>query len=141
MRDDSEVQNKRWHVAGSDKGVFDLRKQPLDGPGDNAVTYLSFWVLSSRALDNLLLEPNVPKLDLKLQTDDGIEIWLNGKSISTDSDKAGGDIQASGLPLQQGWNHFLIRVAHAKGDDKFQAQLDCSQPDFLSGLKSALQKP
>jgi len=140
MKDNDEVQNKRWHIAPSDKGVFNLRKAPLDGPGDNAVTYLSFWVLSSRPLDNLLLEPNVPKLDLKLQTGDAVELWLNGKSMQG-SGASGGNFQAAGLPLQQGWNHFLVRLAHAKGDDKFQAQLVCSQPDFFNDLKSATQKP
>jgi hypothetical protein len=141
MRDNNEVQNKRWHIASSDKGVFDLRQPPLDGPGDNAVTYLSLWLLSSRPLDNLLLEPNVPKLDLKLQTGDDVELWLNGKTVATNADAAGGDLMAPSLPLQQGWNHFLIRLVHAKGDDKFQAQLVCSQPDFFNDLKSAMQKP
>jgi len=141
MRDNNEVRNKRWHVAGSVKGVFDLRKQPLDGPGDNAATYLSFWLISPRSLDNLLLEPNVPKLDLQLQTDDAVEVWLNGKSVPASPGATIGSIFASGLPLQQGWNHFLIRFAHAKGDDKFQAQLISSQPEFLNELKSAMQKP
>jgi beta-galactosidase len=141
MRDNNEVQNKRWHVASSDKGDFDLRKAPLDGPGDNAVTYLSFWLLSSRALDNLLLEPNVPKLDLKLQTSDDASLWLNGKSIPVVADGTSGELLASGLPLQQGWNHFLVRLAHQKGPDKFQAQLICNQPDYFNGLTSAMQKP
>jgi len=83
----------------------------------------------------------VPKLDLKLQTGDAVELWLNGKSVPAASDGAGQDVEASGLPLQQGWNHFLIRLAHATGDDKFQAQLVCSQPDYFNDLKSAMQKP
>jgi beta-galactosidase len=142
MRDDNEVKNKRWHMASADKGVFDLRKSPLDGPGDNAVVYLSFWVMSSRSLDNLLLEPNVPKLDLELQTDDAFEFWLNGKSVlKNPATAASGPVQAEGLPLQQGWNHFLIRVLHDKGDDKFEAKLICSQPEFFHDLKSAVQKP
>jgi hypothetical protein len=141
MRDNNEVQNKRWHIAASDKGAFDLRQQPLDGPGDNAVTYLSFWVLSSRPLDNLLLEPNVPNLDLKLRTDDAVELWLNGKTVATLAEAAGGDLVAPSLPLQKGWNHFLVRLVHAKGDDKFQAQLVCSQSDYFNDLKSAIQKP
>ncbi len=141
MRDNNEVKTKRWRMASSDKGVFDLRKAPLDGPGDNAVVYLSFWVMSSRPLDNLLLEPNVPKLDLKLQTPDAVEVWLNGKSLLQCPASADGTAQVSGLPLQQGWNHFLVRLVHGKGDDKFQAQLICSQPEFLSDLKTSLQKP
>jgi hypothetical protein len=141
MRDNNEVQTKRWHIEASDKGVFDLRRQPLDGPGDNAATYLSFWLMSPRSLDNLLLEPNVPKLDLQLQTDDSVQVWLNGKSVPTGPGAAAGSILASGLALQQGWNNVLLHVEHAQGDDKFQAELVSSQPDFLNDLKSAMQKP
>ncbi len=36
---------------------------------------------------------------------------------------------------------LLIRLAHAAGDDKFQAQLVCRQPDFFNDLTSAMQKP
>jgi beta-galactosidase len=140
-KDDNEVKNKRWHMATAEDGVFDLHKQPLDGPGDNAAVYLSFWVMSPRPLDNLLLEPNVPKLDLNLQTSDDLQLWLNGKSIATTPGTTPGSFQASGLPLQQGLNHFLIRLAHGTGDDLFKAQLVCSQPDFLNDLKSAMQKP
>ncbi len=141
MRENDEAGDKRWHVVNSDKGLFDLRRSPLDGPGDHGVTYVSFWVLSPRALDNLLLEPNVPKLDLKLQSRDGVGLWLNGRSFATSLEDGGTDIEASGLPLQQGWNHFLIRLRHTNGDDNFLAQLVSNQPDFLGEIKSATQKP
>jgi hypothetical protein len=45
------------------------------------------------------------------------------------------------LPLQQGWNHFLIRLAHGKEKDKLQAKLIGAPPDFLNDLTSARQKP
>lgn len=141
-RDNDRLANKRWHVVSADKSnVFNLRKGPLDGPGDNAVTYLSFWVMCPKALDNLLLDPDLPKVDLKMQTGDGVEMWLNGKSITPADPGTNGDIVASSLALQKGWNHFLVRLAHTKGDDNFQAQLVCNQPDFLNDLKSAMQKP
>jgi hypothetical protein len=141
MRDNDEVENKRWAMATATGGVFDLRKDPpFSGPGDDAIAYLSFWVMSPRSLDDLLLEPNVPKLDLQLQTSDAIGVWLNGKSILVNSGSPG-SLEAAGLPLQQGWNHFLIRTVHGKADDMLQVKFNCNQPDFLSGLKSALQKP
>jgi hypothetical protein len=91
-------------------------------------------------LDNLLIEPNVPRLDLDLNTRDSLQVFLNGKSVfnrpSTD-----GTAVAAGLPLQQGWNHFLIRLLHNSGDDMFSAHLVCSDIDFLNALHSALQKP
>jgi Glycosyl hydrolases family 2, TIM barrel domain/Glycosyl hydrolases family 2/Glycosyl hydrolases family 2, sugar binding domain len=142
MRDNDEVGDKRWGTSAAEKEIFDLRRSPLSGPGDDAVSYLSFWVLSPRALDDLLLEPNVPKLDLTLQTPDAIEVWLNGKSVlKNPGATTTAVLSAQGLPLRRGWNHFLIRLVHDKGDDTFQAKLICSQPDFLDDLKSALQKP
>lgn len=141
-KDNDRLENKRWHVATADSAnLIDLRKQPLDGPGENAVSYLSFWVFSPKALDNLLLDPNLPKVDFKMQTVDGVEVWLNGKSVLQNPAGSIGAVAASALPLQNGWNHFLVRLAHEKGDDKFTAQLVCNQPEFLNDLKSAMVKP
>jgi beta-galactosidase len=97
-------------------------------------------VQSPRSLDNLLIEPNVPKLDLAFESKDGIDLFLNGKSIASRS--SGDDtVIAPGLPLQQGWNHFLVRLVHKSGDDAFSAKLTSSDPAFLEALHSALQKP
>jgi hypothetical protein len=138
----AEAGEKKWGRISVDGDAFDLRQNPpLLGPGDDAVTYLSFWVLSPRALDDLLLEPNVPKVDFQVETPDAIEIWLNGKSILQSVGGPDNQAKAQGLPLQRGWNHFLIRAAHGKGDDRLKAKLMSSQPGFLGELKSALQKP
>jgi hypothetical protein len=140
--ENDEVGDKRWGTFAAEKEVFDLLGPPLSGPNDDSVSYLSFWMLSPRSLDNLLLEPNVPRLDLDLQTADAVEVWLNGKSVlKNPGATASRPLSAQGLPLQQGWNHFLIRFVHGKGEDKLQAKLTGSQPDFLNDLKSALQKP
>jgi beta-galactosidase len=97
-------------------------------------------VQSPRSLDNLLIEPNVPKVDLAFESHDAIELFLNGKSVLAHS--AGGEnAVASGLPMQQGWNHFLVRVVYKAGDDTFSAKLTSSDPAFLDSLHSALQKP
>lgn len=138
FRVDTEVVGKKWAVLTADNDSFHLRGEgALSGSDTNSVTYLSFWVLSPRSLDDLLIEPNTPKLDLDLKASDACEIWLNGKSVLKTSD--GGT--ASGLPLQRGWNHFLIRALHRTGDPSVRAKLICNQPAFLDELKSALQKP
>ncbi len=136
------VEDKRWGEAVAPDGLFDLRKDPLVGPGDNAVSYLTVWIMSPRPLDNLLLEPNIPKLDLALHTGDALEVFLNGKSIFTSPEGApDAQITVPGLGLQLGWNNLLIRLVHSKGEDKFGAELVCSQPEFLDELKSAEKKP
>jgi beta-galactosidase len=97
-------------------------------------------VQSPRSLDNLLIEPNIPKLDLTLESKDAIKLFLNGKSV-LDCPAGGENAIASGLPLQQGWNHFLVKLVHKNGDDLFSARLAASDPAFLDALHSALQKP
>ena len=141
IRENTPAGDKRWTALSAGGDAFDMRK--LDGPGENAVSYLSFWVWSPRALDNLLPEPNVPRLDLEMQGDDSVEIWLNGKSAAKNPapDESSGAVRIQGLSLQQGWNHFLVRLAHGSGDDRFSAKFVCIQPDFLNQFKSATQKP
>ena len=141
-KNNDQLKNKRWHVAvADDSNHINLCSAALDGPGDHAVTYLSFWVFSPKALDDLLLDPNLPKVDFKMRTGDGVEIWLNGKSVVKRVAGAGGDVTASALALQRGWNHLLVRMTHDTGDDAFSARLVCDQSDFFNDLKSAVQKP
>jgi hypothetical protein len=140
FRDNERVQDLRWVSLRAEANGFTLKGQPLSGGSDNSVTYLSFWVQSPRALDNLLIEPNVPKLDLTFESQDAIELFLNGKSVLAHTAGSAKAI-ASGLPLQQGWNHFLVRLVHKTGDDNFSAKLTLSDPVFLDALHSALQKP
>jgi beta-galactosidase len=140
FRDNEKVQDLRWVILKGDSAGFTLQGPPLSGPSDNSVVYLSFWVQSPRSLDNLLIEPNVPKLNLTLESKDAVELFLNGQSVF--AHPAGGESAvASDLPLQQGWNHFFVRLIHRSGDDVFSARLTSSDPVFLNALHSALQKP
>jgi len=140
FRNDERVQDLRWVSLRAGLSGFNLNGSPLSGLSDKSVVYLSFWVQSPRSLDNLLIEPNVPKLDLALESKDEVELFLNGKSVFA-GPAGGGNATASGLPLQQGWNHFLVKLAHANGDDNFSAKLISSDTTFLDALHSALQKP
>jgi hypothetical protein len=140
FRENERVQDLRWVSLRTEATGFTLHGPSLSGPSDNSVVYLSFWVQSPRSLDNLLIEPNVPKLDLTFESKDAVELFLNGKSVLVHP-AAGENAFAAGLPLQQGWNHFLVRLVHKNGDDTFSAKLTSSDPAFLDALHSALQKP
>ncbi|MDR2463400.1 MAG: hypothetical protein LBD30_06435 [Verrucomicrobiales bacterium] len=140
FRDHADANGRKWGVADAADGQLDLLKKPLEGANDDTVSYLSFWLLSPRPLDDLLIEPNVPKLDLKLTAGDAIELFLNGKSIFK-KPAADAEATAAGMPIKQGWNHFLIRVTHAMGASKLSAELVCSKPEFLAELRSAVEKP
>jgi hypothetical protein len=140
FRNNERVQDLRWVSLRAEATGFALNGPPFSGPSDNSVVYLSFWVQSPRSLDNLLIEPNVPKLDLTFESKDAVELFLNGKSILA-RPTGGESAIVSGLPLQQGWNHFLVKLVHKNGDDTFSARLTSSDPAFLDSLHSALQKP
>jgi beta-galactosidase len=140
FRESNRVGDLRWiRLSAGDEGL-NLSAAPLSSHPDQSVVYLSFWVTSPRSLDNLLLEPNLPKLDLSLDTKDSVEVFLNGRSVPTHSG-TGGEITASGLPLQQGHNHFLLRVVHGNGNHLFKAKLLCSDAAFLHELSSSVQAP
>src|SRR5258708_35389039 len=107
----------------------------------SGVSYLCFWIWSPRPLDNLLLEPNVPGVDLVLPTVDPVELWLNGKCLFGKTEAHTGTVTAVGLPLRQGWNNILLRVGVRKATVRLDGEFSCSQPEFLKELGSALEVP
>jgi beta-galactosidase len=141
-KNDSAADSK-WTPAKSE-GVFDFNKMKLSGPQNNCAAYLSFWLWSPRPLDDLLLEPDMPRLDLIAGSDDACRIWLNGTMIADDFAMRPlnlGDIECRNLQLKQGWNHFLIKVVQGSGDWQFVAQLHCSDYGFLNKLKAEIENP
>ena len=140
FRDNERIQDLRWVSLAAKDGQFDLGASRLSGSADQSVTYLSFWISSPRALDNLLIEPNIPRLDLVLETEDDVQVLLNGKPIPLHT-TARGNVTASSLPLQQSWNHFLVRIVHRSGASHFSAKLTSDTPNYLQQLHSALEKP
>jgi beta-galactosidase len=130
-------------LAGSNTGkpllksgelMIDFSKAKKEG----AAAYQDFWVSSPRSLDDLLIEPNIPVVNMEVMTGDSIQVWLNDKLIIASN---GGKAMANTLRLNQGWNHFLIKLA-GKGDNwPFSGKLTCNQPDFLKDLESAFEKP
>jgi len=116
----------------------------LPGQHENASAYLSFWIWSPRALDNLLLEPNLPKLDLLVGSDDGCQVYLNGKMILEDRGThplSPGALKSEAMPLQRGWNHFLVKAVQGSGGWQFRADLRCSDPLFVTKLRTSIVGP
>jgi hypothetical protein len=138
------VQGKAWVPVSNENGILDLSGLKADGPKNNAVAYLSFWVSSPRSLEDLLTEPNIPIVNMEVAASNAVQVYLNGKMIinnirngNIDSGKA----KAEALKLHQGWNHFLIKLIQTNGRWQFSGQLNCNQPGFLTQLVSALEKP
>ncbi len=136
-----QVQNHFWEMAGAQDGVFDFKKMGLPGASDDAFVYLSFWMFSPRSLSDLLVAPDMPRLDMYIGADDAFQVFLNDQLIKS-ALKEGGIkkreqvIQA--VPLQKGWNHFLIKVIQKRGDWKLAVEFDSDKKEFLQELKSQL---
>lgn len=140
IKKDAVTAGKTWQTLFEESGQIDLSKLKMDGPKTNAVAYFSFWVSSPRDLSDLLIEPNIPVVNLEITTDEAAQVWLNGKSIISSSAN-GGNAKAEAVKLHQGWNHFLIKVVQTTRGWEFSGRLTCNQPDFLADLESALEKP
>jgi len=144
VTDGSQNASKVWTKINSENGLFDFKKMNFDGPKQDAELYLSFWVFSPRPLDDLLIEPNMPVVDLEVSADDAVKVWLNGKQVAKNirtGPLEGGKTVAHALKFHQGWNQVLIKVIQGGGDWLFTGHFTSSQPEFLFDLDSALQAP
>jgi beta-galactosidase len=140
FRAGAAVGGKKWQPVVQENGVFDLSRLNLSGSSQNAEAYLSFWVNSPRSLEDLLLEPNLPRVDFQVSQRDAIQIWLNGKKVA---DKTGNETNAvaEALRLRSGWNHLLVKLAHTTGRWELTAHFAASQPGFIAQMDSSLEKP
>ena len=125
-------------------GVFDLQPLEVAGPAANRAAYLSFWIYSSRPLDELLAQPDVPQINVTFGAGEAMKAWFNGKALA--ENRTRGPIDSNrqtfnALPLKKGWNHFLIKVAKGSEAWRFSARFACSNPQFLGELQSASEPP
>lgn len=135
------VAGKKWHPISDVDGKFDLNKMRLSGSSQNGVAYFSFWVQSPRSLEDLLLQPNLPRVALEVRLQGSVTVWLNGETVLCEEHSSAGTFTANALRLHAGWNHFLLAVQSAAGRPVLQAHFASSDPAFLSELDSVLQRP
>jgi Glycosyl hydrolases family 2, sugar binding domain/Glycosyl hydrolases family 2/Glycosyl hydrolases family 2, TIM barrel domain len=136
-----------WKKMEADTAyLFNFNKVRTNESNENSAVYLSFWIWSPRALDDLLVEPDMPKLDLIARADDACRIWINGKPLNDNSRttrarRPGGEVNFQALQLTRGWNHFLVKIAQSNGNWEFSGRLKCTDLRYLAQLKSALVSP
>lgn len=119
---------RSWTPLFNENGAMELHRA-------KDTTWLSFWVSSPRSLEDLLVEPNIPVINMEISATSAARLYLNDQLIIS------GQGKAVALKLHQGWNHFLIQAPPSDGRGRFSGRLTCNQPDFLEGLESALEKP
>ena len=128
--------------------VFFLRDEQVNFPvtanekltkdGDSWV--LEFHVFSPRPLDDLLIEPNMPKLSLMLKAKTR-ELFINNKPYISVSHNGQNEIIYKELPLLQGWNKLVIKIG-AEDRNDFSGFFKCdNKKDFLPLLKAAFINP
>lgn len=137
-----KVNDHVWRAAfvADTHNEFDFKQLAANGPEDNAVNYLSFWVYSPRSLSNLLAEPDMPALVLVVETKDAMTVMLNGKKVARQLNATEPELKIPNLQLDKGWNHILIKSIHFNGPWRSRIQFTCDQPEFLKQLHTALEQ-
>ena len=97
---------------------------------------LEFYVYSNRPLDDLLIEPDMPKLMLWMKAR-GSTLKVGEKEVK-ETRRTDREVEYNELPLQQGWNKLSIVV---DGDrNEFEAELRCNnKPEFLQTVRASLK--
>lgn len=132
-----------WYKLSSNKeGVFDYKNLGINHK-QNAIVYLSFWMYSPRSLTDLLIEPDMPRLDMHFGMDDALAFSINGKSVK-EYVRIGAFVEDEftyeGFPLEKGWNHVLIKVVQGNGDWKSKIRFSSTKPAFMKKIKTVVDR-
>ena len=101
---------------------------------------LEFYVFSPRPLDDLLIEPNMPKLSLMLKAKKR-ELSINDKPYNNISHNGRNEVIYKELPLLQGWNKLVTKVGN-EDRHEFSGFFKCdNKQDFLPLLKASFINP
>lgn len=128
--------------------VFFLRDEQINFPvaikdkltKDEKGWTLQFYVFSPRPLDDLLIEPNMPKLSLMLKAKQR-ELFINDKPYNSVAHNGRNEIIYKELPLLQGWNKLVVKIGEGDHND-FSGFFKCdNKQDFLPLLKAAFINP
>jgi hypothetical protein len=113
----------KWTVLRAPNGMLDLAATLT--PNENVVAYISFAVLS----------PKSQVLPLMVGSDDGVEVWANGKDVWTHHLTRGFKPDEDRIPvtLNKGWNTVVMKVDQGSGAWAVSARL----PDTAGALRFA----
>ena len=139
--------NNQQFVAKYESGTPDLAQTDIQGsinlsglPGveqDDKTTYLSFWIFSPRSLVNLLVEPDMPKLDMVVEGQTEVKSYINGTAMTMNGKKL------ENMQLEEGWNHILLQLEKVEQSRGWRAKvlLSSNSETFFRQLKSSVAMP
>jgi beta-galactosidase len=132
----------------SSADIFFIRDEKLQFPANTKSRFkknadglleLEYWIFSPRPLDDLLIEPDMPKLNLLIEAQES-KLSVNGKKIDK-FNQTRKEYEYKELPLQQGWNRLVLTIAE-KDQGNFWGLFNCgNKTDFLYLLKVTLANP
>ena len=100
---------------------------------------LDIYVFSPRPLDDLLIEPNMPKLTLVVKAKE-CQLAINDKAYVAASQNRH-EATYKELPLLQGWNKVSIKIGE-RDKNEFSGNFRCdNRNEFLSSLKVMFVNP
>jgi RHS repeat-associated protein len=128
-----------WTAINSATPEVNINQQLNDmgsvesGYGENAVTYAYTYVYA----------PAARKVQLKVGSDDGIRIWVNGQLVEDNDIYRGYTQDSDTVPVNflQGWNRLLVKVSQGGGGWLFSARFMDMKGNPLTHLQYALDNP
>lgn len=136
-------EGKRWkqHTSVVDS-TLDL--QSLYPGKENCAAYAAVYVWSPKSGEVLLDHPDMLKADLRVGSDDGIKVWLNGteiwsnpalRPVTPDNDII------KDVKLRKGWNLLLMKVGQTTGGWAAIARFTDPDGNPVQGLKYSTTLP
>ena len=133
-----------WGAMDSnEEGFWNFETMNLKGEQKDCAVYLSFWLFSPRSLVNLLLEPNMPRLDLEFAADDKLAVYVNGNLLDNAvkrQDNPALPQRIEGIPLEKGWNHVLLKVGQLWGGWNGRFRFTATDPAYMRQLESVIMQ-
>lgn len=140
---------KEWVMDGTPGERFIFNQLKQGGPKEIYATYFSYWLYCPIDLSDLLNSgPDLPKVNQLCYVSDDCKVYLNGQLLKPAEIKSV-DYRTcqtyNGMPLKQGWNHFLIKAASdsflSADPGTLAVKVVSTNRAFDKQLKSAVQLP
>lgn len=105
--------NNLWFETNSNSGILNIN-EALHDAGSVEHHYTNDMAVYAHSY---VYSPTTRSVKLKLGSDDGMKVWLNGSVIATVYDNRGitPDSEVYNVTLNAGWNSLLMKVANTTG--------------------------
>ena len=144
LRPGAVTSGRYWGAMDSnEEGFWNFETMNLKGEQKDCAVYLSFWLFSPRSLVNLLLEPNMPRLDLEFAVDDKLAVYVNSNLLDNAikrQDNPALPQRIEGIPLEKGWNHVLLKVGQLWGGWNGRFRFTATDPAYMRQLESVIMQ-